>query len=159
MRFGLAGIILRLLVVCVFLILQACATVPDHKVVEEKCIKIGQEWHYDHRQVDKGSRVVIIDVLMTKEKKRIYVVRVTGVVINHPNFRNYFVDKIPYFYITEKGLQDSLTTLIGDAKWNRYYDRHYQHWRQKNQREGYLGTTIKNKIRTLESILNVRLGA
>ncbi len=150
---------LKLFVGFMCLMVQACAVMPDKPEDEHQCIQIGQEWRYDHRAVDEGSRVVIVDVSMTKDKKRIYIVRVTGVRIDHPGFMNYFPDKIAYFYITEKGLRNSLTTLIGQASWNRYYDRHYKNWRRENKRGGYFGSTVKEKINTLEDILNVQLGA
>ena len=95
---------------------------------------------------------------MAKDKVRYYVIRLSGIKIDHPNFKNYFPDHVPYFVISEKGLEASLTRLLGEASWNRFYDRHYQNWRKKHAGTDYYGFTIKDKLNTLDDILNVKLG-
>lgn len=153
--------IIRLIRVGVLLLLLSACAVLDKPLEQQQdiCFKIGQEWLYDHREVDKESRVVIVDVMMNRNKQRVYIVRVTGVEINHPNFKNYFPDGIPYFVISERGLVASLKSIVGEATWNPHYDRHYQNWRRQLQGSDYFGFTIKNKINTLEEVLNVKLGA
>ena len=145
-----------LLAVCFFL--SACAT---HSSLQQTtaCFNIGQEWSYDHRQQDTDSKVVIVDVMMNRNKQRFYVVRVTGVNIEHPHFQNYFPDRVPYFFISEKGLKASLRTLIGEATWNPHFDRYYQKWRRESTGNDYFGLTIKDKIKTLAEVLDVKLGA
>ena len=147
------------MIACILFVLSACANIENKPQAENHCINIGQEWQYDHREEDKNSRVVIVDVILNRNKQRVYIIRVTGVEIAHPHFKNYFPDRIPYFIITEEGLKASLTTLVGEAAWNPHYDRHYQNWRRQHKGNDYFGSTIKNKIKNLEEVLNVRLGA
>ena len=150
----------RILLYFVFcLALLACAATPDKVAHSGKCIKIGQEWKYDHREGEEGSKVIVVDSIMAKDKARYYVIRLSDIKIDHPNFKNYFPDRVPYFVISEKGLEASLTKLLGEASWNRFYDRHYQNWRKKRAGPDYYGFTIKDKLNTLDEVLNVKLGA
>lgn len=140
------------------LLLEGCAT-PGIAEHTDKCVKLGQEWSYDTRVGEENSRITIVDAFINKDKRRFYVVRVTGVKIDEPNFKNYFPDGVPYFMISERGLNATLKSLLGEAKWNKYYDQYYQQWRKELTHPDDYGLTIKDKLNTIEELLNTRLGA
>ena len=140
------------------LVLGGCAT-RDRTIHQAKCIKLGQEWTYDTRAGEEDSRITIVEALTNRDRKRFYIVRVTGVKIEDPNFRKYFPDGIPYFLISEPGLEATLREMVGESKWNKFYDTHYQKWRRELQRPDYYGFTIKEKLNTIEELLSTKLGA
>lgn len=123
------------------------------------CVMLGQEWRYETRDHEEESRVIIVEAFINKNKERFYIIRVTGVKIDDPNFLNYFPDRNAYFIITEKGLSDSLVSLVGESSWNMYYDENYIRWKRNLRNPDYFGDTIKNKLNTLEEILSTNVGA
>ena len=123
------------------------------------CVKLGQEWSYITRDHESESRATIVDAFINDKRQRFYVVRVTGVKMNNPKFKNYFADEIPYFILSEIGLKASLVSLQGESRWNKFYDHNYQQWRKNLSGQDYLGFTIKEKLETIDEILNIKLGA
>ena len=137
-------------------ILTGCATVPKNSS-KDYCVKIGQEWQYKTREHEKDSRLTIVEAFINKKRQRFYIVRVTGVKIDDPKFTNYFPDGIPYFIVSEPGLNASLVSLVGESKWSMFFDRNYQNWKRNLKNPDYLGNTIKQKLDTLQEILDIRL--
>lgn len=140
------------------LLLSACAH-NGSKFSSSLCYKVGQEWTYDTRAKEPGSRVTIVDVIYTEQRQRIYIIRVTGVKIDSPHFINFFADGVPYLVISEPSLEASLRSLVGESKWNPHYDRYFQHWKQEGTSFTHAGGTIKEILNELEERLNIKLGA
>jgi len=88
-----------------------------------------------------------------------YVVRVTGVKIDSPYFRNYFPDEIPFFILHEAGLEASVKSVVGESNWNKHFDKSFQQWRKDQRYQDFYGHTIKEKLDTIEEMLNIKLGA
>jgi len=146
-----------LLSAVVILTLSACANLSlDHD--KDKCVKLGQEWAYDHRDGEEASKITIVDAYQNRNKLRFYVIRVTGIRIESKYFENYFPDRVAYFVISEPGLMRSLTYLVGEASWNKYFDPNYIRWRKSSNERDYYGFTVKDKIKTIEDLLNTDIG-
>ncbi|MDH5693001.1 MAG: hypothetical protein OEZ47_07870, partial [Gammaproteobacteria bacterium] len=58
----------------------------------------------------------------------------------------------------EPGLMRSLTYLVGEASWNKYFDPNYIRWRKSSNERDYYGFTVKDKIKTIEDLLNTDIG-
>ena len=154
----------RIIIGCfivVGVLLSGCATtnVAMDQQYGDKCVKLGQEWTYDTRKGEEDSRLTIVDAFINKDRVRFYVVRVTGVKIDDPNFENYFPDRIPYFLISEAGLNQTLRTMVGESSWNKFFDTNYKRWSRQLSQPDYYGFTIKDKLNTIEELLNTKLGA
>ncbi len=148
-----------ILVLMILLALLGGCAVRSDISPQVKCIKLGQEWSYDAREGEQDSRITIVEAFTNKDRKRFYIIRVTGVKIDAPNFRQYFPDGVPYFVISEPGLEATLRYVVGESKWNRFYDMHYQKWRRELQHPDYYGFTVKEKLNTIEELLDTKLGA
>ena len=138
---------------------SACATPGQGHRDAATCIKTGQVWRYDQRANDKGSELTIVEEFRDRDLKRFYIVRLSKIRIESPHFKNHFADGVPYFIVSERGLQASLKKIKGWSKWNPVFDEHYLHWKQAYKPKPVHDRRIKEILNDLESFLNIQLGA
>lgn len=151
--------IIRSLIFSLVLGLMAACAGKGVVTSKEFCVKLGQEWTYQTRDKEKDSRVVIVEAFRDDKRQRFFIVRVTNVQIDSPNYKNYFSGNEAYFVLSEPALEASLVALVGESVWNPFFDRHYQSWRKDLKGPDYLGFTVKDKLNTLEDILSTKIGA
>jgi len=149
-------IILTFSIFLISIVGAGCSTIPINTV---ECLTLGQEWKYKTREGEEGSRLVVIDSFINKKQKIIYIIRITGIDIKSPYFKNYYPDGVPYIMISEAGLHASLTEFVGKSQWNQYYDEYFARWKKEFPNKSIENGTVKGYLNTLEEVLNINLGA
>ncbi len=83
--------------------------------MEETKYKVGQVWNYSTREGEEGSRIFIVRADANEKLGTIYHIYVDGLKIKNPHVDSGVQDHLPHSPVSEKTLDESVTTLANDS--------------------------------------------
>ena len=119
--------------------------------------KVGQVWNYHTREGEDGSRLFIVRADSDEKLGVIYHIYVNGIRIKNPHSPSGGQDNLPHSPVSEKTLDDSVTSLItehadklpdiseGYAVWRKAFD---------NNQGGVFTIPVKQIVQYIEDIVN-----
>ena len=116
--------------------------------MEETKYKIGQVWNYTTRDGEEGSRIFIVRADPNEKLGTIYHIYIDGLKIKNPHIDSGAQDHLPHSPVSEKTLDESVTTLAIESAPNLPdVSEGYQTWREAfDKGEGGVFTIPANQI-------------
>src|SRR5260370_7089583 len=96
------------------LIALVLAGVPTNSV-QEKHLKVGQEWQFEGRPADPDPTLIIVRIEELPTLGEVVHVSVRGVRINNPRVAGGFSDNLPHMPFSRAAIQRSVTNLVHDS--------------------------------------------
>jgi len=117
-------------------------------------IKEGQEWKYDCRDGEEGSRAVILKIEESKDESMIVHIHVSGLKINNPKSGD-DIEEISHMPLSIEALGGSLQELMGEVDIPDYKDG-YLSWRREYEsgNAGVFSISIGEAVKYMDDTIN-----
>ena len=116
---------------------------PTHRV-QEKHLKVGQEWQFEGRPADPDPTLVIVLIEQLPEMGEVVHVSVRGVRIRNPRSASGFSDKLPHMPFSRAAIEGSVTKLVHDSVALPAYEEGYNQW--KNAHGGVFTISVREAL-------------
>lgn len=135
----------------VFAIALAGCSKPESipkATMEESKYKIGQVWKYRTREGEESSRIFIVRADPNEKLGTIYHLYIDGLKIKNPHIDSGIQDHLPHSPVSEKTLDESVTTLAIESSPNLPdVSEGYETWKQAfDKGEGGIFTIPASQI-------------
>ena len=145
-----------LLVVLVFVGCGDKGVNKEISVTETK-YKVGQVWNYTTRQGEEGSRIFIVRADPNEKLGTIYHIYIDGLKITNPHLDSGTQDNLPHSPVSEKTLDQSVTTLVFDSAPDLPdVSKGYQAWKEAFDRgeAGIFSLPVSQIIQHIEDVVS-----
>ncbi len=117
--------------------------------------EVGQRWAYHTRPVEKGSTLTIVKIDEIKNDKIIHI-SIEGVKIKNPEIKKGFGENVSHMPISEKALQQSVTTIIENVKTLPDFEEGYAIWKNAYDQGqgGYFTIPVMECVEYMEKTFN-----
>lgn len=133
-------------------LLALALTWPLTLRLQDKLLKVGQEWEFQGRAVDPQPTLVIDRIEQAPNVGEVIHVSVKGVHIRNPLAPGGFSDQIPHMPLSRPALERSLTKLLHDSVALPAYEEGYSRW--KTAHGGVFTTSVQEALDFVERALH-----
>jgi len=120
--------------------------------IQEKHLKVGQEWQFEGRPVDPHPTLVIVGIEQLPKAGEVVHVSVRGVRIANPRAAGGFSDNLPHMPFSRTAVERSVTKLLHDSVALPPYQEGYDQW--KNAHGGVFTISVREALDFTERALH-----
>jgi len=119
-------------------------------------IQVGQEWHYQTRQLEESSTLKIVKIEQYEIIGKIIHISILDLKVKHPKFPNELLTEATHIPITEAALLKSITSIKNDRCDLPDYEFGYVRWKSAfdEDKAGYFAIPVNEVVHYLEESAN-----